>query len=567
MLKGVGGGSGGGGLTVNTLPAALTTIGEGVPIVASPNTDISAKIIAAQTTLGAAGGRISIPAGVFFVQNVPLIDGIYYEGAGETVTQLKLPNGATASMFVAATNLNTGWGFKNIYFSGIYNSTFYGINSGGGANITRSIYNCIDFTAATTVNQGTIENCWFEYFNAGFAGPAAGSAGTNFVYYVAVKGCTFQYNNIGITFGEHVHPSQCFFMFNGITNGSAFTGGGGITGRLNDCTIQRCWFLSNYQGIFRGVADNGSVFNTQILGCLFAANQQYDIVANNSCIISNNAFWAFAGYATAAAIVLLGPNHTITGNKFNEPGAYYTGACIQLQDGNVSTLFTNLIISANWFNLANAAAGPAIDFTTGIQNAGSVVQAFSVSANTAYTNRTQFLKCATVYNSCGAITGNTFYLTGDYTTATAIALIEMYTVSQVTATGNAFYTTGAATKANIFGGTIQACAFTANTLTTTGGSTCNMFLAGTNITGATIQNNPGYKTRNSGVAALAAATSVVVTHGLANTPNIQDIVLTSDSAAIVLPPYPSNITSTQFTINYPGLAVSGNVGWIASCNN
>lgn len=564
MLKGVGGGSGGGGLTVNTLPAALTTIGEGVPIVASPNTDISAKIIAAQTTLGAAGGRISIPAGVFFVQNVPLIDGIYYEGAGETATQLKLPDGATQSMFVAASNLLIGWGFRNIYFSGIYNSIIFGAGNGGGQYLTRSTLNCIDCTAITNVVCGNLENCWFEYFNTAYHGPQA--SGTNFDLYLSVINCRFQYNNIGAYFSEHLQILGSFFSMNGTTNGSALTGGGAITGRFNDCIVRTSYFVSNYRDAYPAAGQQ--ITNTQFIGTLFCNQTASGLTITESCVVAGCAFWANSAVTSYAIICLFG-NHTITGNKFNETGASYVGGCIQFNDsGNAITLL-NFTISANYFRMNDAAAGPCLNFN-GLTNVGSAVREMSVVGNTGLFNRTQFVGSNLFYNSEISYVGNSFYCNGDYTTGTPIALIEMYTGEGNTFVGNTIFASGAAQKCNVFGGVISSTLVNGNTFRAFNGAIMNVFLSGgigSSITGLIAQNNKGYVTRNSGVAALAAATSVVVTHGLANTPNIQDIVLTSDSAAIVLPPYPSNITSTQFTINYPGLAVSGNVGWIASCNN
>lgn len=535
-----------------------------ISIVATTGTDISASIIAAQATLGAAGGKIILPKGTFFVQNVPLIDGIYYEGAGETATQLKLPNGATSSMFIASADLTIGWGFRNIYFSGIYNSTLFGAGNGGGAFLTRSTLNCLDASAATNVVCGNLENCWFEYFNTAYNGPQA--SGTNLDLYLSVINCRFQYNNIGAYFSEHLQILGTFFSMNGTTNGAALTGGGAITGRLNDCIVRTSYFVSNYRDVYP--AAGKQVINTQFIGTLFCNQTLSGLTINESCVVSGCSFWANSAVTSYAIICLFG-NHTITGNKFNETGASYVGGCIQFNDsGNAITLL-NFTISANYFRMSDAAAGPCLNFN-GLTNGGSGVRGMSVVGNTGLFNRTQFVKCNLFYSSEISYIGNSFYCNGDYTTGTPIALIEMYTGEGNTFVGNTIVAASAANKCNVLGGVISSTLVNSNTFRTFNGATMNVFLSGgigSSITGLISQNNKGYVTRNSGTATLTAATSVVVTHGLANTPNIQDIVLTSQSAAIALPPYVSTVTSTQFTINYPGLAVTGNIGWIASCNN
>jgi hypothetical protein len=71
-----------------------------------------------------------------------------------------------------------------------------------------------------------------------------------------------------------------------------------------------------------------------------------------------------------------------------------------------------------------------------------------------------------------------------------------------------------------------------------------------------IRNNMGYKTEASGTATVtAAATSVVVTHGLGYTPAIADIAVTrtnaTTNAGIVF--WVTTVTSTQFTINVSGV--------------
>ena len=66
-----------------------------------------------------------------------------------------------------------------------------------------------------------------------------------------------------------------------------------------------------------------------------------------------------------------------------------------------------------------------------------------------------------------------------------------------------------------------------------------------------IQGNIGYRTSNSGQATIASGTTtIVVTHGLAVTPSISDILLTRGGGnAGSTDLYANTITSTQFTIN------------------
>jgi len=545
------------------LDAALAAIGAGIHIVAAPYTDISNQLIAAQATLGATGGKIYIPAGVFYAQNIPIIDGIYFEGAGEIATQLKLPNGAIQSMFVASGSVYYGWGFKGIYFSGIYSSI---LNSPLGAptDNPRSRFNCIDLAAAQTVWIGLIENCRFEYFNCAYSGASA-SAGTNFDLYVRFDNCVFQYNSTACEFSEHIQLSNCFFLANGSTNGSALNGGGAITGRLNDCTVRNCWFVSNYQGAY-STGGGSSIFNTQFIGCLFAAQKSSDLMIDAYCTVTGCAFWGL-GSSTTYGIVLKRGNHTITGNKFNEGGGSYQGACIRVSDDGTAMGFYSVTVTSNLFYLGDDPTGPAIDFS-GMINASSNARCWSITANTVYTNRSQFIKSHLFYSSELSINNNSFYLTGDYTSGTPIALVEMYTVEGNTFIGNSFYCSGVANKANILGGVIRSTLVVGNRLSSTNAAIINMVLrggTGSDIVGFIAQNNSGYITRNSGNALFAGAIRVPVIHGLANTPNIQDIQLTAQGP-VDAPPWVSDVTSTQFIINF-SVGSTTSVGWCASCNN
>jgi hypothetical protein len=85
----------------------------------------------------------------------------------------------------------------------------------------------------------------------------------------------------------------------------------------------------------------------------------------------------------------------------------------------------------------------------------------------------------------------------------------------------------------------------------------------------TIHGNIGYRTSNTGSGTiLAGTTSIVVSHGLSLTPNLQDIVLTRQSTnAGSTDLYVSNITSTQFTINtFAAPSVNSTITWMARCS-
>ena len=75
-------------------------------------------------------------------------------------------------------------------------------------------------------------------------------------------------------------------------------------------------------------------------------------------------------------------------------------------------------------------------------------------------------------------------------------------------------------------------------------------------------NNTFKRFRNTGTASLSAATSIVVTHGLAYTPLIQDILLTPQGACLT-PPYVTTVTATQFTINIAA-PTTVDIGWAAT---
>lgn len=80
-------------------------------------------------------------------------------------------------------------------------------------------------------------------------------------------------------------------------------------------------------------------------------------------------------------------------------------------------------------------------------------------------------------------------------------------------------------------------------------------------TGHSIRNNSGLVTAAKGVAIITnAATSVVVTHGLSVTPNLQDIIIIPTSSGGSITKYwTSSVTSTTFTITAnvsPGVAAT-----------
>lgn len=96
----------------------------------------------------------------------------------------------------------------------------------------------------------------------------------------------------------------------------------------------------------------------------------------------------------------------------------------------------------------------------------------------------------------------------------------------------------------------------------TGGKTITKIGANT-----VISRNSGFKTENHGTATItSAATSVVVTHGLALTPSLEQIMVTPQASLGSAAKYwISTPTSTQFTINVnaaPGSSVA--FGWIAN---
>jgi hypothetical protein len=105
-----------------------------------------------------------------------------------------------------------------------------------------------------------------------------------------------------------------------------------------------------------------------------------------------------------------------------------------------------------------------------------------------------------------------------------------------------------------------------NILTGNGSGSISNLATGT---GYRIRDNAGYITSSKGLATISSGTtSVVVSHGLAVTPQIQDITLTRTSSnASSVDLYVSNITSAQFTINTgPAPTTSISVAWRAQAD-
>lgn len=102
------------------------------------------------------------------------------------------------------------------------------------------------------------------------------------------------------------------------------------------------------------------------------------------------------------------------------------------------------------------------------------------------------------------------------------------------------------------------------------GNAAGAMLDGSSATAdKTIHGNIGYRTSNTGQATIAAGTtSVVVSHGLAVAPRLQDIVLTRQSTnAGSIDLFVSNITATQFQINTaPAPSVNITITWHARCS-
>ena len=85
----------------------------------------------------------------------------------------------------------------------------------------------------------------------------------------------------------------------------------------------------------------------------------------------------------------------------------------------------------------------------------------------------------------------------------------------------------------------------------------------------TIHGNIGYRTSNTGSATIAAAaTTVLVNHGMAVAPRQQDIMLTRGTTnAGSTDLFASNVTATQFTINTAAAPTSAiTIMWMARCS-
>jgi len=550
-----------GSMSITSLNGSTSyTITSSTKVVVAASGDTSgvtdtAAINSAIASFSGGKGRVELlPGAIYYCQGVTLIGGVNIYGVG---AEMRLPSGATSSMFVALGDINVPFSIVGLYLSGIHSPTFYGAVNVGGTNVARSTESCIDMSAATSVNAGVIQDCWFEYFDRAYKGASA--SGTNYDLYTEFRSCRFQFNNVALQYSEHLHLDGCHFYANGTTSGSALNGGGAIYARSNDATIVRCWFHTNYIGI----GPNGSavVNNTQIVGCLFCRQVSADLILGAMNVVSGCAFWGDSA-ATSYAILVRDSRNMISGNKFNEAGGSYQGACIAMDDVGATKFFYGGAITGNTFYLYDNPSGPAIDFTK-MTNGGSGYRGLAISGNTVGTNRTKFISSGTAYNSEITIDGNNIYCAGDYTTATAIALIEMYTSEGNVVSGNMFNADQGATKVNIFGGVLSATNITGNMFRARSGATMNVIKSGATVTGMSAQQNVGFKTYASGTGSISAATSVTINHGLVSTPAIADITLTPQgSTASTGQPYVSSVTSTQIVISVP---TSGtlSVGWTA----
>jgi hypothetical protein len=304
------------------------------------------QIDTALSALPAIGGTIQFLEGSYTVQGLPINSNISYKGLGY-VTKLKLPAGATQSMFVAAAAHIHGGQISDLELDGTNAST----------------QNGIDFTDALSIGEYYIQRNYIHNFNHGYHGSqddrfcpiVDNKIWTNTVGIYIVN----NHPNIGVNdirqceigLGGHIHDVQCTgtkFNYN-------ITGVGGVGTTIGQSQFNGCHFGHNVTGI--ELTGSGNILN----GCLIVggATSQIGVKINgtkNSILNSEFRSDATPAQFSTSAIFF--------GDNYNGSFAKISGNTFEIANGTIISAGTgngireSISITNNVFQIG----GQAINF-------------------------------------------------------------------------------------------------------------------------------------------------------------------------------------------------------------
>ena len=453
-------------------------------------TDDTTAIQAAIDAAEVAGGNVFIPRGTFIVTGLIVgASNVWIVGDGPQVAVLKLKDAANDHVILATSQ--TDLGFRN-----------FGIDGNKANNTTvKSGLRLISCTRAKVENV-VAQNCEEDGFY---------TSGSLDISYTDCRSLTNLRN--GYSCGDAAGLSQRIHYRGCLSSGH--TGTGDIGYALEPASLSSiigCTSIGDSRGVTvlggaTDSADNNVIANNEISGFITDAlvNQPGTAGSANNIFIANTLVPA-AATATSAILLTAATDVSVIGNRISTLGTISTTAIF------AETSLTRFVISGNVLQGGG-------DY--GINIAGAIQGVISYNIVRNFSQRQTGIRDG----------------------------IRLTDGSDVQLIGNRCYD-DQGTKDQTFG------------IKTTGTSD-NMVIVGNNVRGNKtggisvtgsaniVRDNLGHVTENSGTATLVSGqTTIVVTHGLAVTPVVGDIMVTAiETLASASFFWVSTLTSTQFTLN------------------
>jgi len=451
------------------------------------------------------GGELFVPPGQYVVQDVALLEGVGYRGAGQLASILRLPDSPSATMFKAgAVETFDGGGF-------------FGLQLDGGGTTD---YNAIDFSAVTTLEVTQIVDCFIHHFNKAYRGSGAVGAGND--RFPVIDRCRIWYNVVGLYINEHTIVKLADVRANDI----------GIQGRINDC--QFLGTRINYNRIGLGPDGTNRMTNSTVADCTFYKNSEVTLdVGQANTIIGNYLVGTGSG---CSGVILNGTRNQVLGNRIG-----LTVAGNSFGDGAVRFAFATSDLNVISGNVFVSYDGPCITADSSVN-----LRVAKISENTFFLKDNPAISLLNAAGCPGlSILDNTIHFTG--TLAGDLVDITQPSVGMNIIGNHVFNEGGSITAA--FGGSLSESTFALNRLRNSGAATGVLTDATLNAT-SIVRDNFGYKTAASGTTTVtSAATSVTVTHGLARTPAAKDIMVTPTNSTDAAKFWVSDVGATTFKIN------------------
>lgn len=277
--------------------------------------DSSAAVLSAIAQLGARGGVVIFPPGIFNVQGLPLRSGLYYRGAGRgslsgsTGTTLNLPAAPTTHLFISDAT-------SDIYGGGVADMSL----GGGQLRNASPLYDCFNFSTMTgELHRFRMENLYAHNFRHAFHGAVEGGGRDRSP---TLHNCDFWFNAVALYTSEHP-------IFSGVND--IRSNNFGLTGPTSgsqpyDILITGQKFNYNKKAI--APQTGGTPFSSVFFNAgSFFKNEQVDMLMEVNCSVTNSLIVPEAGF-TCGSISGNGTTTTIAitahGLDVGDP-VYFTG--------------------------------------------------------------------------------------------------------------------------------------------------------------------------------------------------------------------------------------------------